>query len=109
MIRIRKKRGKSFMGNNYYVYILQCNDGTLYTGYTNDLQKRIEKHEKGQGAKYTRGRGPFQLVYTENFPNKRMALKREYEIKKLTRKEKLALISTNLKEDVHERAYTRKL
>lgn len=106
MTHIQKKRGKLFMANNHYVYILQCGDGTLYTGYTNDLQKRIEKHENGEGAKYTRGRGPFQLVYTENFSTKSLAMKREYEIKKLTRSEKLALIATKIKEDVHECTYT---
>ena len=109
MTLIRKKRGKLFMGNNYYVYILQCGDGTLYTGYTNDLEKRIEKHESGKGAKYTRGRGPFRLVYTEQFSSKQIAMKREYEIKKLTRTEKFALIGANKKEDVHECRYTTKL
>jgi putative endonuclease len=75
-----------------YVYILECADGTLYTGWTNNLEKRIEMHSKGIGAKYTRGRGPVKLIYHEIFENKNDAMKREYAIKKLTRKEKLKLI-----------------
>jgi len=67
---------------NYYVYILRCGDGTLYTGWTNDLENRVKAHKEGRGAKYTRGRGPLQLVYTEEFENKSEAVKREYYIKK---------------------------
>lgn len=73
--------------------MLKCNDGTLYTGYTIDLEKRIDKHTHGKGAKYTRGRGPFQVVLVEFYETKSEALKREHEIKKLTRKEKEKLIS----------------
>ncbi len=76
-----------------YVYILECADGTLYTGWTNNLEKRIEMHSKGIGAKYTRGRGPVKLIYHEIFENKNDAMKREYAIKRLTRKEKLNLIN----------------
>lgn len=76
-----------------YVYIVECNDGTYYTGYTNDIDKRIETHNKGQGAKYTRGRKPVKLKYLEGFDNKSEALKREYRIKQLTRKEKEDLIN----------------
>lgn len=76
-----------------YVYILECADGTLYTGWTNNLEKRIEMHSKGIGAKYTRGRGPVKLIYHEIFENKNDAMKREYAIKRLTRKEKLKLIN----------------
>lgn len=78
-----------------YVYMLECSDGTFYTGWTNDLQRRIEMHSKGIGAKYTRGRGPVKLIYHETFENKKDAMKREYEIKKLTRKAKLLLINGN--------------
>lgn len=76
-----------------YVYIVECSDGTFYTGWTNNLEKRIDMHSKGAGAKYTRGRGPVTLVYNEVFNTKEAAMKREYQIKKLTRQEKLLLIS----------------
>lgn len=76
-----------------YVYILECKDGSLYTGWTTDLNKRLETHNKGLGAKYTRGRIPVKLVYYESFNNKGDALKREIKIKKLTRIKKLELIS----------------
>jgi len=74
-----------------YVYIILCGDNTLYTGWTNDLAKRFKDHSLGKGAKYTRGRGPLSLVYYEEFDSKEEAMKREYEIKQLTRirKEKL--------------------
>ena len=76
----------------YYVYIVKCSDETLYTGYTTDIKNRLDKHNKGNGAKYTRGRGPVRLVYSEEFDNKVDALKREYQIKKFDRKNKLLLI-----------------
>ena len=75
-----------------YVYILECCDNTLYTGWTNDLEKRIKVHSSGKGAKYTRGRLPVKLVYFEKFHDKRLAMKREYAIKQLSREEKLKLI-----------------
>lgn len=75
-----------------YVYILRCIDKSLYTGWTNNLEKRINTHNSGNGAKYTRGRTPVELVYFEKFADKREALKREYEIKKLTKRQKLDLI-----------------
>lgn len=75
-----------------YVYILECSDGTFYTGWTNNLEKRIEMHSNGIGAKYTKGRGPVKLIYHEIFNDKKEAMKREYQIKKLTRKEKALLI-----------------
>ena len=74
-----------------YVYMLRCKDGSLYTGWTNDLQHRLAAHTAGRGAKYTRGRGPLTLVYTEELADKETALKREAAIKKLTRIEKLTL------------------
>ena len=75
-----------------YVYILRCSDNTLYTGWTNNLDKRLKAHNNGKGAKYTRARLPVEIVYFEEFDNKKDAMKREYEIKKLSRKEKLNLI-----------------
>lgn len=80
------------MDKRHLVYILKCNDGTYYTGYTNDLSRRLKMHESGKGAKYTRGRGPFEVVYKEYFPTKEQAMKREYEIKQLTRFEKEQLM-----------------
>lgn len=77
---------------SHYCYILLCSDGTLYCGYTNDLEKRVNTHNRGKGAKYTRRRTPVKLVYSEEFKTKSEALKREHQIKKLSRKEKLALI-----------------
>ncbi len=77
-----------------YVYILKCNDNTLYTGWTNDLEKRIATHNSGKGAKYTRGRIPVELIYYENLNSKEEALKREREIKKLNREKKLKLINS---------------
>ncbi|GMA64803.1 GIY-YIG nuclease family protein [Alicyclobacillus fastidiosus] len=76
----------------FYVYVLECRDGTLYTGYTNDLSHRVEVHNAGRGAKYTRARTPVRLVYSEQMADKSAALRREIEIKKLARKDKLALI-----------------
>ena len=78
---------------SWVVYILQCSDGSLYTGITNDLAARIEAHETGQGAKYTRGRGPLILKYTEECEGRSDASKREMAIKKLSREEKEALIA----------------
>ncbi|MGL5353098.1 MAG: GIY-YIG nuclease family protein [Clostridium sp.] len=80
-----------------YVYILKCSDNTLYTGWTNDLDKRFKMHSEGKGAKYTKGRLPVQIVYFEVFDNKSDAMKREYAIKKLTRLDKENLIN-NIKE-----------
>ncbi len=87
-----------------YVYILKCKDESLYTGWTNDLEKRIKAHNNGCGAKYTRGRGQVKLVYFESFENKREAQSREYYIKKLTRNQKLKLISSkSIKEENYEK------
>ncbi len=77
---------------NWVVYILECTDNTLYTGITNDLPARIAAHEAGTGAKYTKGRAPFKLLYQEECENRSMASKREIAIKKLSRVEKLALL-----------------
>lgn len=78
----------------WYVYILRCGDGTLYTGITDDIPRRLAAHRAGKGAKYTRGRGPLELVYTEQLPDKSAALRREIEIKRLRRAEKERLIKS---------------
>ena len=75
-----------------YVYILKCKDESLYTGWTNNLEKRFAAHCNGKEAKYTMGRGPLELVYYEEFKEKKDAMKREYFIKRLSRKEKDNLI-----------------
>ncbi len=79
------------------VYILECADHTLYTGISQNVEQRIANHDKGKGARYTKGRGPFSLVYTEQKETKGEALKRECEIKSLRRNEKLELISETSK------------
>lgn len=76
-----------------YVYILRCGDGTYYTGSTTDLKRRIAAHQSGKGAKYTRGRGPVELVYQEQWEDWPSALRREAAIKRLTRAQKNALIA----------------
>lgn len=79
-----------------YVYILRCNDDSLYTGWTNNLEKRLKAHSSGKGAKYTKARLPVDIVYYEEFEDKIDAMKREYEIKQLKRKEKLELINRKI-------------
>ena len=76
----------------WYLYILRCGDGTLYTGITTDVPKRLEQHRTGKGAKYTRGRSPLDLVYQEECGSHSEALKRELAVKKLTREQKEVLI-----------------
>ena len=76
---------------SWVVYILQCTDDTFYTGITNDLPARLAAHEAGPGAKYTRGRGPFKLIYSEGCVDRAGASRRELEIKKLSRAQKQAL------------------
>ena len=78
-----------------YTYILKCKDDSLYTGWTNDLKKRITSHNAGKGAKYTKARRPVELVFYEEFQTREEAMKREYAIKQLSRKEKEALIKTS--------------
>ena len=80
------------MDKKWIVYILRCGDNTLYTGITDDLEHRLEMHRCGKGAKYTRGRNPLELAYSETVGSKSEALKREYAIKRMTRTEKLAII-----------------
>jgi len=79
-------------GMSWTVYILRCADGTLYTGCTNNLPRRLKAHQSGRGAKYTRSRGPVSLAYQEAAEDQSAALRREIAIKRLTRQEKLALI-----------------
>lgn len=78
---------------NYYVYLLRCSDNTIYTGCTNNLERRVQTHNAGKGAKYTRSRRPVELVYQEIQPDRSAALRREAEVKRLSRKDKLALIA----------------
>lgn len=75
-----------------YTYMVKCSDGTLYTGWTTDLEHRVKAHNDGEGAKYTRSRRPVELVYYEEYATKAEAMKREYSIKQLTRKQKEKLI-----------------
>lgn len=75
-----------------YTYILRCGDGTLYTGWTNDPERRLAAHNAGKGGKYTRSRLPVELVYSEEHETKEEAMRREWQIKQLTREEKLALV-----------------
>jgi len=79
---------------DFIVYILKCRDGSLYTGITNDLKKRMEQHAKGTGSKYVRSRRPFRLAYTEEVGDKSSAMKRENEIKMLSRYQKMRLIES---------------
>lgn len=74
--------------NGHYFYVLTCKDGTLYGGYTNNLERRIRLHNDGKGAKYTRGRGPVTLTYYQSFEDKGDALRAEYQFKQLPRKKK---------------------
>lgn len=78
--------------STHYVYVLECADETLYTGYTTDVERRVNEHDSGAGAKYTRGRTPVELVHTEQYETKSAAMSREYEIKQLSRGEKEQLI-----------------
>ncbi|MEA4965069.1 MAG: GIY-YIG nuclease family protein [Oscillospiraceae bacterium] len=79
------------MGGGNYTYILECADGSLYTGWTNDLAKRLAAHNRGAASKYTRPRRPVTLFYYEEYQTKEEAMRREVAIKRLTRQEKLAL------------------
>ncbi|MDS0295855.1 GIY-YIG nuclease family protein [Halogeometricum luteum] len=76
----------------HYVYVLRCADDSLYTGYTTDVARRVAEHDAGEGAKYTRGRAPVELVHTESYESKSAAMSREYEIKQLSRPQKERLV-----------------
>ena len=78
--------------NNWFVYIVRCSDDSLYTGVSNNVDKRIATHNSGKGAKYTRARLPVNLVYSKDMETVSLAMKEEYRIKKLSRKEKLKLL-----------------
>jgi putative endonuclease len=80
---------------DHYVYILRCADDTLYTGYTTDVERRVAEHDSGEGAKYTRGRTPVELVHVESYGSRSAAMSREYEIKQLSRSEKESLAECN--------------
>ena len=82
-----------------YTYILKCKDGSLYTGWTNDLEQRVAAHNTGKGVKYTKARRPVELVYFEEFETKEQAMKREYAIKQMARKDKLELVRRKEKAD----------
>ena len=77
---------------SHFVYVLECADGSFYTGYTTDVERRVAEHNAGEGAKYTRGRTPVELVHTEVFGSRSAAMKREHEIKTLSRGEKERLV-----------------
>lgn len=77
---------------SHHVYMLECSDGTFYTGYTTDVDRRVQEHNQSEGAKYTRGRTPVILVHTESFDTRSAALQREYAVKQLTRSEKETLV-----------------
>ena len=85
------KKDKEEPSTNFF-YILQCRDGTLYTGWTNDIEQRLRAHNSGKGAKYTKGRGPVKLVHLENFPTKEEAMRREWAVKHMKKEKKLELI-----------------
>lgn len=78
-----------------YTYIIECNDGTYYTGWTNNLDRRLKAHNDGKGAKYTKTRRPVTLIYYEIFETKEQAMRREYEIKQMNRRQKEKLILKN--------------
>lgn len=82
------------MEKQWFVYILKCRDNTLYTGITDDLERRLAAHNSGKGAKYTRGRGPVTLMYSEKAESYSQALRREAAIKRLPRPQKQALIDS---------------
>lgn len=76
----------------HHVYVVECADGTLYTGYTTNVERRVEEHNEGEGARYTRGRRPVELVHVETFGSRSAAMRREAEVKAMRRNEKLALV-----------------
>jgi len=85
-------KNKIIVEKMYFVYLLECRDKTFYCGYTADLERRVEIHNEGKGAKYTQRRRPVRLVYSEEFENRAEAMRREREIKKYSRKEKQELL-----------------
>ncbi len=92
-MRMRSRQGTVRGEVRWRVYILRCRDGSLYTGATDDLRRRLERHAAGKGARYTRSRLPVKLVYEERAGDRGAALRREAALKRLTRAEKLALVA----------------
>jgi len=80
------------VSDDHFVYVLRCADESLYTGYTTDVERRVDEHDRGDGAKYTRGRTPVELVHVEAFDSQSAAMSREWEVKQLSRAEKEALV-----------------
>lgn len=95
---IMKETGGVVMKDKAYTYMLECRDGSLYTGWTNNLEKRVACHNAGKGGKYTASRLPVKLVYYETFETKQEAMRREYAIKQLSRKEKIKLVGNQKSE-----------
>ena len=94
-MELTQKYGVNILGQTdtkAYVYMVSCSDGTWYTGWTTNPQRRVKTHNSGKGAKYTRSRLPVELIYTEQLPDRRSAMRREYEIKQMSRKEKENLV-----------------
>lgn len=87
-----------------YTYILRCADGSLYIGWTNHLEERVAAHQAGKGAKYTKGKRPVELVYYETFQTKEEAMRREYAVKRMSRRDKLALIAGQASHDTEKHA-----
>ncbi len=101
MITVMQRMGRTISEENY-TYILECADGTLYCGWTNHLKERVAAHNAGKGAKYTKNRRPVVLKYYETFSTKQEAMRREWAVKQLSRKEKLALIGQFQKQQMPE-------
>ncbi len=92
-MNIQKRYERFYMENEeHFFYVLTCKDGSLYGGYTNNLERRIRLHNEGKGAKYTRGRGPVTLTFYQRYEQKTEAMKAEYQFKRLTRKKKLEFL-----------------
>jgi putative endonuclease len=91
--KMKREKAEGINNDTWHVYMVRCSDGTLYTGITNDLEKRIKAHNSGKdGARYTRSRRPVKLVYSEEVDSKSTAAKLEYKIKKMTRAKKMEMI-----------------
>lgn len=101
MITVMQRMGRTMSEENY-TYILECADGTLYCGWTNHLKERVAAHNAGKGAKYTKNRRPVVLKYYETFSTKQEAMRRDWAVKQLSRKEKLALIGQFQKQQMPE-------
>ena len=87
----------------YFTYMVLCSDNTLYTGYTDNLKRRMEAHNSGKGAKYTKARLPVELVYWENHTTKQKAMQQEYAIKQLTRAQKLKLLPEDVQNKINKK------